>query len=272
MDAIKLSTKVSSGDKTLSTKDAINNIYFAIEKLGVYLASMHQLYDYDAMTASISNALDEFSNALINVGCNKEHVAAYKKWGNFGWSFNVNISKKFFLTAPNSLEDADSIMHKYCKMEEITKMNEELKVAGVNEKDLEEAYFDYINRQYKSSVMLLFSLLDQQLIKRNFFKENGLLKTGGSVVRELEKDEKLHKENTHLHYLQFALIIRCLNTLFQSNKNFEKEPSVINRNFLMHGMSAKKVNEYDCLKVWSALYSFVVVYPDLEKEILSNDI
>mgnify|MGYP003308054431 CR=1 FL=1 len=29
--------------------------------------------------------------------------------------------------------------------------------------------FDYDKRQYKSSVMLLFSLLDQQLIKRKFF-------------------------------------------------------------------------------------------------------
>ena len=40
----------------------------------------------------------------------------------------------------------------------------------------------------------------------------------------------------------------------------------------MHGMSIKEVNENDCFKVLSALYSFVVVYPELEKEILSNDI
>ena len=81
MDSIKLSTKVSSDERILSTKDAIQNISFALEKLGVYLASIHQLYDYDAMTSSISNALDEFSNALINVGCNKGYVDAYKKWG-----------------------------------------------------------------------------------------------------------------------------------------------------------------------------------------------
>ena len=193
MEAIKLSTKVSSSEKTLSTKDAINNIYFAIEKLVVCLSSMYQLYDYDAMTASIGNALDEFSNALINVGCKKEYVAAYKKWGNFGWSFNANISKKFFLTAPNSLEEADSIMHEYCNSETITKMMEKLKSAGVNEKDLEEAYFDYDNRQYKSSVMLLFSLLDQQLIKRKFFKEDGRLKTGAGVIGELKKSKKQHK-------------------------------------------------------------------------------
>lgn len=272
MDSIKLSTKVSSDERILSTKDAIKNISFALEKLGVYLASMHQLYDYDAMTSSISNALDEFSNALINVGCNKEYVVAYKKWGNFGWSFNANISKKFFLTAPNSLEEADSIMHEYCNSETITKMKEKLKSAGVNEKDLEEAYFDYDNRQYKSSVMLLFSLLDQQLIKRKFFKEDGRLKTGAGVIGELKKSKKQHKESTHLHYIQFTLIIYCLIKLFESSENFEIQPFVINRNFLIHGMSNREVNECDCLKVWSALYSFVVVYPELEKEILSNDI
>lgn len=48
MDSIKLSTKVGSDEGTLSTKDAIKNISFAIEKLGVYLASIHQLYDYNA--------------------------------------------------------------------------------------------------------------------------------------------------------------------------------------------------------------------------------
>ena len=272
MDFIKLSTKVGSDEGTLSTKDAVKNISFAIEKLGVYLASIHKLYDYDAMTSSISNALDEFSNALINAGCNKGYVDAYKKWGDFGWSFNANVSKKFFLTVPNSLEEADSIMYKYCKMEEITKMIEELKSAGINEKDLEEACFDYLNQKYKSSVMMLFGLLDQQLINRKFFKEDGRLKTGRSVIGELEKTEKSHKENTHLHYLQFALIINCLITLFKGVKNFEKEPSVINRNFIMHGMTVKEVNENDCFKVLSALYSFVVVYPELEKEILSNDI
>lgn len=81
MDSIILSTKVGSDDRIVSTKEAIENISFAIEKLGVYLANIHQLYDYDAMIFSISNALDEFSNALINIGYNKGYVDAYKKWG-----------------------------------------------------------------------------------------------------------------------------------------------------------------------------------------------
>ena len=50
MDSIKLSTKVSSDERILSTKDSIKNISFALEKLCVYLASIHQLYDYDAMS------------------------------------------------------------------------------------------------------------------------------------------------------------------------------------------------------------------------------
>ena len=272
MDSIILSTKVGPDDRIVSTKEAIENISFAVEKLGVYLASIHQLYDYDAMISSISNTLDDFSTALINAGCNKQYVAAYKKWGNFGWSFNVNIDKKFFLTAPNSLKEADSIMREYCNSETITKMMKKLETAGVSKKDLEEAYFDYINGKYKSSVMLLFSLLDQQLIKRKIFKEDGRLKTGAGAIGELKKSEKQYKGSTHLNYLQFTLIIYCLLKLFESSENFEIEPDVINRNFLIHGMSEKEVNEDDCLKVWSALYSFVVVYPELEKEIILNSI
>lgn len=267
METIKLSTQVDSDEKTFSVKDAVENMDSTMKQVGVYLASLYQLYDYDAMIASISNSLDELSNVLINAGCNEDYVVAHKQWGEFGWSFNANISKKFFLTIPNSLQEADSLMKEYCKIEEIAKMMEEIKSTDVNQKDLEEAYFAYINKKYKSSVMLLFSLLDRQLINRKFFNENGRLKTGASAVGELKKCEKEHKENTHLHYLQFVLIIYCLLALFQNKENFENEPSVINRNFLIHGMSNNEIDEIDCLKVWSALYSFVVIYPELEKEI-----
>lgn len=190
--------------------------------------------------------------------------------GGFGWSFNTSINKKFFLTAPNSLQSADTLMQEYCNDEEIFRIKKELKSANINQTDLEEAYFTYINRKYKSSVMLLFSLLDQQLINRHFYNEEGYLKTGVGVIGELKKSKKVHKGNTHLHYLQFTLIIYCLISLFQSNNNFEIEPPIINRNFLIHGMSKNDVNKIDCMKVWSALYSFVVVYPELEKEIQQN--
>lgn len=268
MGTFKLPTQVNSDKRMLTKKDAIECISSAVETLGIYLASLHKLYDYEAILLSTSNALDELSSALINAGCNEEYIETYKKWGEFGWSFNASISKNFFITAPSSLKEADSIMNKYCDVEEITKMKEELKDAGVNKTDLEEAYFDYINRKYKSSVMLLFSLIDRQLISRNLFNKDGDLKTGASAIGELKKSKKLHKGKTHLHYLQFTLIIYCLLTLFGNSKNFEKEPSVVNRNSLIHGMSDNEVNESDCLKVWSALYSFVVIYPELEKEIL----
>ncbi|PWM69630.1 MAG: hypothetical protein DBX61_01415 [Clostridiales bacterium] len=268
MGTIKLSTKVSSSDKGISIKDAIENMFSAMKKYAENFASSQQIYDYDSIISAIGYSIDEIGSVLINAGCNEEYVKAYKEWGNFGWSFNANINNKFFLTAPKSSQEADSIMLKYANVESITRMMEELKNFDVNKKDLEEAYFAYINQKYKSSVLLLFSLIDRQLINRALLNENGYLKTGASAVGELKKSEKLYKENTYLHYLQFTLIINCLFTLFQNSKNFEKEPVVINRNFLIHGMSNNEVNGIDCLKVWSALYSFVVIFPKLEKEIL----
>ena len=120
IQSIKLSTQVSA-DKITLTKDVIENISSSLEKLGVYLAGFHQMCDYDAMISSIGNALDEFSNEIINAGCNEEYVRLYKRWGEFGWSFNASINEKFFLFRPNSLSDADSLMKDYCKTEEIKK-------------------------------------------------------------------------------------------------------------------------------------------------------
>lgn len=264
---IKLSTQLVSNDKIIPTKDSIENIALALSKIGIYIASLHQLYDYDSIVSSISKALDELSSVLINAGCNGDYIKAYKTWAKFGWSFNASVSIKFFLTAPDSLQEADCLMQKYCNSEEVTKMLDELISAGINQKDLEEAYFDYINKKYKSSVMLLFSLIDGLLISRKFFNESGRLKTGAGVVGELKKNAEIHKESTHFHYLKFILIIHCLITLFQNSENFEKEPLIINRNFLIHGMRRNEVSEIDCLKIWSALYSFAVIYPGLENEI-----
>ena len=267
MKNLKLPTE-SCLNKTFSKKDAIKNISYSMEILGRQLEGLQIIYEYESIISSISKTLDELSDNIINAGCSEDYVEAYKQWGDFGWSFNASINKKFFLNAPNSLQEADALMQEYCKSEEISKMMTELKFFNVNQKDLEEAYFSYINHKYKSSAMLLFSLIDSQLISRSFFTADGnYLKTGASAIGTLKKDEKAHKQNTHLHYLQFSLIIRCLLALFQNYKNFENEPSIINRNFLIHGMSKKEVNEIDCFKIWSALYSFVVIYPELEKNI-----
>ena len=65
--------------------------------------------------------------------------------------------------------------------------------------------------------------------------------------------------------LYFLNIMETLMALFQDTENFTNEPKMINRNYVVHGMSTRTVTEIDCFKVWSALYSLVVMLPLLEE-------
>lgn len=62
---MKLSTHISSNN-LFSLEDCIKTISCSLEVLGTYLASLHGTYDYDTIISSISNAVDDLSNAVIN--------------------------------------------------------------------------------------------------------------------------------------------------------------------------------------------------------------
>ena len=64
-----------------------------------------------------------------------------------------------------------------------------------------------------------------------------------------------------------------LTALFGGDADFKKEPKTVNRNYVSHGMSTRKVTELDSFKVWSALFSFVVILPMLsERDVRTNTI
>lgn len=272
---MKLSTDIIEEPTHVSFKDALSGVSTAMTLLAAYLAQMRAEYDFDAMVTTISKSLDELSDALINYGCNSEYIASYKKWGDYGWSISPQVNNKFFLSKPLSLNDADEKMQKICTLENITEINKVLYSHGLNEEDLESARVCYENKLYKPCAMLLFSMLDCQLIDKNYFGSdkngNPYLKTGFAAIRELKDEgEKIFDENHFLSLLQYKLIIHSLMSLFDGDKNFENEPNIINRNYLMHGKSTKLITASDCYKLWSALYSLVVAYPELE-ESLKND-
>lgn len=272
---MKLPTKISETARTTSIKDAIQGISNFLELFVIELEKQRINYDYDSLIKSISISLDSFSDALINFGCNPDYVISYKKWGDCGWAINPQIGNKFFLTAPNSLENADEIMQSFCNIDNITEIKNALSTYGLNSEDLEDALLCFKNNQYKPCAMVLFSMLDYSLINLNCIgkDKNGkpYLKTGLGAICELkDKDEKIFNENDFLLFLQFKLIIHCLMILFQNTNNFEKEPQIINRNYLMHGKNTKPVTNIDCYKLWTALYSLVIVYQELKEQVHIN--
>jgi len=272
---MKLSTRITSCEHSGSFSDAINRVSKALMMFSAKLAEMHQEYDFDALVTSIGESLDHLARVIKKAGCDPEYVEAYKNWGDYGWSISPQVKETFFLIKPTSVQDADETMRSFCNIENIAGINAVLSMYGLDINDLEMARTCYENRQYKPCAMLLFSMLDCHLInqKRYVEDDNGKqsLKTGFSVVIDLkDNDDKIFTENDYLCMLQYKLIIHSLMSLFCGYKNFENEPPIINRNFLMHGKSTRTVTDTDCFKLWSALYSLVVVYPKVKEQVLST--
>lgn len=272
---MELPTKISETEKTTSIKDAIHGISKYLELFAIELEKQWQNNDYDSLIKSISISLDSFSDTLINFGCNPDYIDSYKRWGDYGWAINPQIGHRFFLIEPNSLENANAQIQFFCNIDSITEINNSISTHGLNSDDLADALLCYKNNQYKPCAMILFSLLDCCLINLNCIgkDKNGkpFIKTGLGAICELKDNgEKFFTENDFLIFLQFKLIIHCLMVLFQNANNFENEPQIINRNFLMHGKRTKPVTDIDCYKLWTALYSLVVVYPELKEQVRKN--
>ena len=115
-------------------------------------------------------------------------------------------------------------------------------------------------------------MIDHELILKGFRhkpKEDqleGNYKIGLSAACEYRKRNKKAYNKSFLYAnLYFLNIMETLMALFQDTENFTNEPKMINRNYVVHGMSTRTVTEIDCFKVWSALYSLVVMLPLLEE-------
>lgn len=62
----------------------------------------------------------------------------------------------------------------------------------------------------------------------------------------------------HLELLNYSSF---MNTLFESARGFRDEPGTLNRNFLHHGMSKRKVLKKDCLKLFVAYHKTLTYLP-----------
>ncbi len=51
-------------------------------------------------------------------------------------------------------------------------------------------------------------------------------------------------------------ILAALETVFEAGKDFKVQPTVINRNFVDHGMLYRNVTRKDCIMLFLLLYNF----------------
>ena len=273
-----LAASLSTGLATLGEvakalkQQVIDDSLLAISQLGkVMLSSFKKAlsgFDYNAVLKNITDSLLSVSNYLsdivksihiptISEERKKELECSYKKWGEYGWTSNPFADDCMFETIPQSLQDADKIALQHCNSESMNELFEMLLQRCKRKSDLEEAISCYKNRHYKATAMILFSLIDSILIRKQ--GRSAQLKTGVNAIRLYKDDfEKSHDLTKKLFAsLNKINLFKCLFVLFDDTSNFTKECPLVNRNYLDHGMTSKRVRKKDCIKLFLLLFNLI---------------
>lgn len=178
--------------------------------------------------------------------------SSYRAWGEYGWIADGTIARfGFWDKCPSTQVEADKLV-----LSKINKKYLEETIVSIHEKRHNVAVFSeackcFEHKCYTACASLLISLIDGELIssKANWNFENK--KTGSNankrIVTDVSKDDNYGMPGFfHLELLNYESFI---NTLFERANGFDNEPKRINRNYLHHGMSKRKVLRKDCIKL-----------------------
>lgn len=207
--------------------------------------------DLSYATQNINNYAKEYNWDAIE--------KTYLKWGEYGWIANPYIVPfGFWGSCPNSQTEADKLVMHTIDKKQFSKLKTELFEQTNDSRIFTEAMICFTNKCYTACASLLISLIDGELIRSGYLsyenKKTGA-RAGKRVVETISGEEMFGLPGFfHLELLNYESFI---NTLFEKANDFKKEPTHINRNYLHHGMSKRKMLRRDCIKLLVAYHKTI---------------
>lgn len=254
---------------TQSISDMLKSYYSswqsAMTPLLSRLSDVHRILnagiDYEQVFQGLSNAISNLVITQPLADLYDERVqrlmASYREWGTYGWTIPPSAINKIFNKPPLDAKDANSQMAIYIHKDHMYELFNELRgLKHIRKCDLEEAIDDYNHGRYKSCAMLIFSMLDGRMIRlqdRTQYRSVG--KSAVDKVLKRIKEDDLVGEMLFT-VLMGANIFAAMSKVFAKGENFKKQPEIINRNFLDHGMMQGRVRRRDCAQLFLLLYNF----------------
>ena len=220
------------------------------------------LEHFRKMESQLSEIIKNIRIPSISEERKQELLETHTLWGTYGWTINPCVEfKTLFNIAPLDKKTADSVALKACSEKEMEELFDIImRTKRVNKTDFEEAVFDYKHKKYKSCALVLFSLVDAMLIRlQKKTDSNGRgRKVGFRAVKEVENriEEDVNKD-LFFTVMFCTNISACLKKMFESGNDFKKQPEVINRNFLDHGMLTRRVSRKDCIQLFLLYYNML---------------
>ena len=254
---IMLSTKASCDSPQEITEEQLNSIKSAFSSLAIVMA---KVYDPQLLIERIGDALSKIAESLKEIY--GDGIKGYEQWGEYGWTFSASVEYDFFKNSPTSVEEANGIMEKYLNNDEINSIKNALQIAGVDAYELEEAFCCYSQGMYKSCCLMLFGIIDNKICSYGLPNNNGKIKLGASFAKDY-----VNKKRYDEFILQGVFIntLKAIETTFKFGNDFTKPMTIINRNYLAHGMSKRNISKLECFQIWCLAYSVWVLLDVIEE-------
>lgn len=264
--------------ETLNAFSEISRVY--TESIQTSVVSMAQvlsesinriLPDYTQTMNNLAQTMAKFAEVfkspLLSEERKKELQDSFTQWGKYGWTLPPNADLELFYNSPLNEKDAYRIVRPYINKGGMQFVFDVLlQMKHIRKSDIKEAIANYEDKRYKSCIMILFSLIDARIIRLQEVKDGKRRPSGyrgaNTYFEKVEADEMM--ELTFADALYKYSILSSLSVVFEAGDDFKKQPDVINRNFIDHGMLHRNVTQRDCKKVFLLLYNFVALVEDLE--------
>lgn len=209
------------------------------------------------LLSGISDFITEINVPEYSEEEKQKLIKAYRQWGKFGWTIPPNSYLNSFHNCPDTLLEADKAALQFCKNQDMEELFISLEALCKRKKDIREAIECYHHRHYKACALILFSLIDSRIIRLQ--SKNEKYGVGIGAISKFKKiaKEKTTNEGKLFLALSYENIFPCLFTMFEDTNNFTKKQTIINRNYLDHGISYKSVRKKDCIKLFLLLYNML---------------
>ena len=226
----------------------------------------------DAMTSLLSQLNNTFANLIKSVDIpgiddvqKKKLEVAYRKWGEYGWTFLPDGPIDFFENIPDTQMEADKLALNYCTDNNMCKLYKMLRsTERISQVDLEEAIYVYEHKKYKSCVLIIFSLIDGALIRLQKDEDrrgkNKYRPSGKIAINNISERIKNHENDYNISLFIWVNVISCLQKVFENGDDFKNQPEIINRNFLDHGMLERNVDKKDCLQMFILIFNMYELF------------
>ena len=106
----------------------------------------------------------------------------------------------------------------------------------------------------------MFGLIDAVLIRHQRKEDknnNGRRAVGGSAARIVFSRIEKKVEGKPLLLISSVNLNSCLQKVFEYGNDFKEQPSVINRNYVDHGMMHRKITKRDCIQLFLLYYNLI---------------